>query len=46
MILSKCAVCERKQSRTIKGQKAVELLSSLGINTFLIKIPWEVPLLL
>ena len=46
MILSKCAVSDRKQSRIIKGQKAVELLSSLGINTLLIKIPWEVPLLL
>ena len=46
MILSKCARCDRKQSRNIKGQKAVELLSSLGINTLLIKIPWEVLLLL
>ena len=39
MILSKCAICDSKQSRFIKTQKAKGLLSNLGIGTPLIKIP-------
>ena len=39
MLLSKCAVCESKNLTFIKDQEASELLSSLGINTPLSKIP-------
>ena len=37
--LSKCEVCDSEKLRFIKEQKAIGLLSSLGINTPLIKIP-------
>ena len=39
MILSKCAVCNSKNSRFIKEQEAKGLLSKLGIKTPLNKIP-------
>ena len=39
MILSKCAICNRKKSRFIKNQEAKELLSKSGIKTTLSKIP-------
>ena len=38
MLSSKCEVCDWKQSKLIKEQKASELLSILGIKTPLIKI--------
>ena len=46
MFLSKCAVCDSKKSKFIKEQEASGLLSSLGINTLLNKIPLLGPLLL
>ena len=39
MILSKCAICNSKESRFIKEQEAKGLLSKLGIKTPLNKIP-------
>ena len=39
MLLSKCAVCDRKKSKFIKEQETTELLSSLGIKTLLSKTP-------
>ena len=39
MILSKCAICGTKKSKSIKKQKAKGLLSNLGIRTPLSKIP-------
>ena len=39
MLLSKCAVCHSKNLRFIKEQETSRLLSSLGIRTFLDKIP-------
>ena len=39
MILSKCAICGSKKSRFIKNQEAKGLLSKLGIETPLSKIP-------
>ena len=39
MILSKCALCNRKKSRFIKNQEAKELLGKLGVKTPLSKIP-------
>ena len=39
MLLSKCAVCHCKNLRFIKEQETSRLLSSLGIRTFLDKIP-------
>ena len=36
---SKCAVCKNKTSRFVKEQEAKGLLSNLGINTPLSKIP-------
>ena len=39
MILSKCAVCASKNSRFIKNQKAIGLLSNLGVRTPLSKVP-------
>ena len=39
MILSKCAICNSKKSRFINKQEAKGLLSNLGINTPLNKIP-------
>ena len=39
MILSKCAICGSKKSKFIKNQEAKGLLSRLGINTPLSKVP-------
>ena len=39
MILSKCAICGSNKSRFIKNQEAKDLLSNLGINTPLSKVP-------
>ena len=39
MILSKCAICDSKKSKFIKGKQAKGLLSNLGIRTPLNKIP-------
>ena len=39
MILSKCAICGSKKSRFIKNQEAKRLLSNLGIETPLSKVP-------
>ena len=39
MILSKCAICGSKKSKSIKQQEAKGLLSKLGIKTPLSKIP-------
>ena len=33
MLLSKCAVCDNKNSKFFKDRKTSELLISLGINT-------------
>ena len=38
MLLSKCAVCDSKNSKFIKEQKTSGLLNSLGIKTSLSKI--------
>ena len=45
MLLSKCAVCDRKKLKFIKEQEASGLLSSLGIKTPESKIPLAGPLL-
>ena len=39
MLLSKCALCNKKKSRFIKNQEAKGLLSNLGIKTPLSKVP-------
>ena len=39
MLLSKCAICGSKKSRSIKKQGASRILSSLGLKTPLNKIP-------
>ena len=39
MILSKCSMCGSKKSRFIKKQEARGILSSLGLQTPLNKIP-------
>ena len=39
MVLSKCAICGRKNSRFIKRQKASRILINLGLKTPLNKIP-------
>ena len=39
MILSKCVICGSKKSKFIKNQGAKGLLSSLGLNSPLSKIP-------
>ena len=39
MLLSKCAVCDSKNSRFIKEKEASGLLSSLGIKATLSKTP-------
>ena len=39
MMLSKCAICNNKKSRFIKEQEGRGLLSNLGIQTPLSKIP-------
>ena len=39
MVLSKCAICGSKKSRSNKNQEAKGLLSNLGIKTPLNKVP-------
>ena len=39
IFFSKCAICGSKKSRFIKNQEAKGLLSNLGINTPLSKVP-------
>ena len=39
MMLSKCAICHNKKSRSIKEEEARGLLSNLGVRTPLSKIP-------
>ena len=39
MIQSNCAICGSKKSRFIKEQKAMGILSNLGIKTPLSKVP-------
>ena len=39
MLLSRCLVCRNKKLRFIKEQAAKGLLSNLGINTPLSKVP-------
>ena len=39
MIQSNCAICGSKKSRFIKEQKALGILSNLGIKTPLKKVP-------
>ena len=39
MILSKCEICGSTKSRLIKKQEASGILSNLGLNTPLNKIP-------
>ena len=39
MLLSKCAVCNSKRLKFIKQKEACGLLGSLGIKTYLSKIP-------
>ena len=39
MIQSSCAVCNSKKSRFFKEQKAMGILSNLGIKTPLSKVP-------
>ena len=39
MIQSNCAVCNNKNSRFIKEQKPLGILSNLGIKTPLSKVP-------
>ena len=39
MVLSKCAICGSKKSRSNKNQEAKGLLSNLGIKTSLNKVP-------
>ena len=38
MALSKCAICDSKNSRFIKNQEAKGLLSNLGVRTPLSKV--------
>ena len=45
MLLSKCAVCNSKKSKFIKQQEASGLLSRIGIEIPLSKIPLLGPLL-
>ena len=39
MIQSNCAICSSKKFRSIKEQKALGILSNLGIQTPLSKVP-------
>ena len=39
MIQSNCAICGSKKSRFIKEQKALGILSNLGIKTALSQVP-------
>ena len=45
MLVSKCAVCDSKNSKFFKQQEASGSLSSLGIKNFLNKIPLFGPFL-
>ena len=45
MLLSKCSVCNSKNSKFYKQQEARGLLSSLELETSLRKIPLWAPLL-
>ena len=45
LLLSKCAVCDSKKSKFIKQQEASGLLSRIGIEIPLSKIPLLGPLL-
>ena len=45
ILLSKCAVCDSKESRFIKEQETSGLLSTSGIKTLLSKISLVGPLL-
>ena len=45
MLLSKCAVYDRRKSKLIKQHEASGLFSSLGTKTSLSKIPLVSPLL-
>ena len=40
MLLSKCAICSSKKSRSIKNLEAKGLLSNLGLRTHLSKVPF------
>ena len=39
MVLSRCAICDTKKSRFIKNQEAKGLLSNIGIQILLSKVP-------
>ena len=39
MIQSNCATCDSKESRFLKEQQAIGILSNLGIKTPLSKVP-------
>ena len=39
MVLSKCAICDSKNSNFIKNQETKRLLSNLGVRTPLSKVP-------
>ena len=45
MLLSNCALCDRKELKFMKDQEAIGLLGNLGIRTLLSKIPLVGPLL-
>ena len=45
MLLSTCSVCNNKESKFLKEQKAEGLLSNLGIIVPLIQIPFIGPIL-
>ena len=40
MLLSKCAVCDSKKVKFVKGKEASGLLSKFGMNKPLNKIPF------
>ena len=39
MVSSRCAICDSKKSRFIKNQEAKGLLSNIGIQILLSKVP-------
>ena len=45
MLLSKCTMCDSKNSNFIKEKEAIGLLSSLGVKVPFSKIPLVGPLL-
>ena len=45
MLLSNCALRDRKELKFMKDQEAIGLLGNLGIRTLLSKIPLVGPLL-